>query len=111
MSSFFCEIFHKISLWALISLEGSFKKRHETGPFSLTGKGGYAMGILDKFRREGASGGYVSDLCIAKVSLTFYAFSLIFTGFTPETPKRGNPFWRIHGINPALGGIESTGET
>jgi len=42
------------------------------------------MGILDKFRREGASGGYVSDLCIAKVSLTFYAFSLIEIGTAAE---------------------------
>jgi hypothetical protein len=72
----------------------------------LTGKGGYAMGILDKFLREGASEGYVWDICISMAPLTFYDFSLIFKGFTAETPRRATPFWRIHGGNPSLGGIE-----
>jgi hypothetical protein len=61
------------------------------------------MGILDKSRREDASRGYVSDLCIAKASWAFYDFSLIFKGFTPETPRRATPFWRMHGVNPANG--------
>jgi hypothetical protein len=38
--------------------------------------------------------------------VTFYDFSLIFKGFTAETPRRATPFWRINGGNPALGGIE-----
>jgi hypothetical protein len=33
-------------------------------------------------------------------------FDLIFKGFTPETPRRATPYWRMHGGNPALGGIE-----
>jgi hypothetical protein len=50
------------------------------------------MGILDKFLCEGASGGYEPDLRIAETPLTFYAFILIFTGFTLNH-KQGFPFW------------------
>ena len=58
------------------------------------------MGILDQFQPEDASGDYVAGIYLKG------PFDLISKGFTPETPRRATPFWRIHGGNPAKGGIE-----
>jgi hypothetical protein len=74
----------------------------------LTGKGGYAMGILDKFSREGASGVVYRMYVLQVPPLTFEDFGLIFTGFTPEIPRRGSPFWKMHGgSTPPAGWIAS----